>query len=208
MVEFAARAITLWRGDRLVLRDAELSVRAGEALALSGPNGAGKSTLLRVLALLLDAQGGTIEWDGAAVADDPEAHRARLHYLGHRDGVKAALSARENLTFHARARGVRDADAVEAALSALGLATIADFPARILSQGQRRRTALARLVVAPAPLWLLDEPFAGLDGASEAALTRLLDRHLASGGMAVIATHAPLTSARRTLALVPVRGEA
>lgn len=181
------------RGERRVFTGVRFDIGAGDALAVVGANGAGKSSLLRLLAGLLPLAAGTLLWNGAAVGDDPEAHRARLHYLGHLDAVKPALAPAETLAFHARLRGQpADRSAVMAALDALGLARLADLPGRFLSQGQRRRAALARLLVAPAPLWLLDEPTNGLDADSLGRLAEIIDNHRAAGGMIIAATHGGL----------------
>ncbi|HEX6978002.1 MAG TPA: heme ABC exporter ATP-binding protein CcmA [Alphaproteobacteria bacterium] len=192
MDEFTGTALACVRGERLVFKDLSFRVGAGQVLALTGPNGSGKSSLLRLMAGLIRPAGGRLAWAGASVADDPDAHRARLHYLGHLDALKPALTVTENVAFYAALRGHHDAAAVDAALAAFGLSALADLPARFLSQGQRRRTALARLLAAPAPLWLLDEPTLGLDAASLDALLAVLRRHVAAGGRAVIATHVPL----------------
>jgi heme exporter protein A len=181
------------RGERRVFAGVRFDIAGGDALAVVGPNGSGKSTLLRLLAGLLPAAAGMLAWNGADVADDPEAHRARLHYLGHLDAIKPALTPAETLAFHARLRGAAaERAAVIRALDALGLGRLADLPGRFLSQGQRRRAALARLVVAPAPLWLLDEPTNGLDAESLGRLAELIDSHRAAGGMIVAATHGGL----------------
>lgn len=178
------------RGGRLVFADLDLSVPKGTALVLNGPNGAGKSSLLRVLAGLIRPVVGTISWEGEDIADLAEDFRGSLHYVGHSDPVKPALTVRENLKFWAGMLGSRDP--VDNALAAMGLRPLADMPARYLSQGQRRRLNLARLVVEGRPIWLLDEPTVGLDAASIARLEMLLDTHLSTGGVAVIATHAAL----------------
>jgi heme exporter protein A len=157
-----------------------------------GPNGAGKSTLLRVLAGLVRPAAGMLLWNGADALADLGEHSRRLTYIGHQDAVKPGLSAAENLRFAQRLGGGSIADA----LAALGLAAIADLPARMLSAGQRRRLALARLALSSAPLWLLDEPTSGLDRVSVAALGRLLAAHCARGGMVVAATHVPLALPR------------
>jgi heme exporter protein A len=132
---------------------------------------------------------GALLWNGAPVWDDPGAHRARLRYLGHRNALKSALTARENLTF---ATALFGGGAVDAALDRLGLAALAQVPARFMSSGERRRLALARLVAAPAPLWLLDEPTVGLDDASLKVLIGMIADHRKGGGMVVLATHGPL----------------
>ena len=170
-----ATAIAAFRGERLVLRDVSLAVPAGGALLLTGPNGSGKSTLLRILAGLRRPDAGSIEWPGPVA------------YLGHLDAIKPGLTAAENLSF-AAARGGSLPDA----LAAMDLTPLADTPARLLSAGQKRRLALARLMLAPAPVWLLDEPTLGLDAASVARLGIVLAAHRAGGGMVVAATHLPL----------------
>jgi len=203
----SARGLTCDRGERRVFAHVGFEVRPGGLLAVVGPNGAGKSSLLRLLAGLLPPAGGVIAWNGHAVADEPEAHRARLHYIGHLDALKPALTPAEMLAFDAALRGQRTgASAISAALDAFGLARFADLPARFLSQGQRRRAALARLVATPAPLWLLDEPTLALDADSVARLTAVLARHRGAGGLAVIATHGGLDlGAHDTLDLGAVR---
>ena len=177
-----AEAISTFRGDRLVLDRTSLSVSAGGALLLLGPNGAGKSTLLRALAGLGRVDAGRISFDGS------DELAGKIAYLGHLDGIKPGLSAAENLAFAARVAGRNPASA----LDALGLSRLAGLPARMLSAGQKRRLALARLVVSGAPLWLLDEPTLGVDAASVAAFGAQLAAHRASGGVVVAATHLPL----------------
>lgn len=189
--------IALERGERRIASGISARVAGGEALLLQGPNGSGKSTLLRVLAGLMPAAEGTVAWDGTDVARDHEAHRARLAYLGHQDALKGGLTALENLRFWASFNG-GDADA---ALKAFGLAALADRPARTLSAGQKRRLALSRLVLSAAPLWLLDEPVTALDTEARASFVALLKRHLGVGGLAIIATHEPLTIEARVLQL-------
>ncbi len=169
-----ADGVAAVRGERLVLEGVSLGVQPGGALLLLGPNGSGKSTLLRLLAGLRRPDGGTITWPDTPVP---------VAYLAHADGIKPGLTAAENLRFAAAGRPAA------AALAALGLAGLADLPARMLSAGQRRRLALARLPLSPARLWLLDEPTLGLDTASLALLASLLARHRAAGGGVVAATH-------------------
>lgn len=166
----------------------------GDALVLTGPNGSGKSSLLRVLAGLLPSAAGRLRWAGQDIAEEPEAHRARLAYLGHLDAVKPALAVAENLAFWI-ALGGGDARGAATALARFKLDRLADLPARYLSQGQRRRLALARVVALPRALWLLDEPSVGLDAESIAALCAAIEAHRAGGGIAVLSTHAPLAIA-------------
>jgi heme exporter protein A len=182
--------IAIERGGRPILTGLAFEARAGAALIVVGPNGAGKSSLLRAIAGLLPLAAGAIRLDGGA-ADASVGEQA--HYLGHADALKAALSAGENLAFWAGAMGGRSsADAWRGALDRLGLAHVADFPARALSAGQRRRVALARLLVAERPIWLLDEPTTALDVAAQGLFAAVMREHLAAGGLIVAATHAPL----------------
>jgi heme exporter protein A len=178
------------RGGRPVLRGLCFAVGDGETLVLRGPNGAGKSTLLRALAGLLPSS-GRVELDGRALADDPDGHAERIGYVGHLDAIKPQLTVEENLAFWA---ALLDGDAA-AARGTFDLAAIADQPAHLCSAGQKRRLALARLLVAPRRLWLLDEPAVSLDAAAEARLTAAIAAHCATGGCAVVATHTPLAVA-------------
>lgn len=183
-----ARNLFCLRGDRAVFADLSFAVAPGEALLLTGANGAGKSTLLRILGSLLRPTDGAVLWGGALITEDPAAHARRLRYLAHQDALKPALGVAENLAFFARLWGGE----VAPALAAMGLAPLAELPARVLSSGQKRRLALARLALAPVPLWLLDEPTTGLDAASVERLRPLLAAHRAAGGIVVAATHVPL----------------
>jgi heme exporter protein A len=183
-----AAGLAAFRGERLVFSDVDLAVAAGGALLLTGPNGSGKSTLLRVLAGLLRPAGGTLLWEAEDALADLALHARRVAYVGHQDAVKPGLTAAENLRFAARLRG----SSVRVALAAVGLDELADLPGRMLSAGQRRRLALARLVLSGAPLWLLDEPTLGLDAASVERFGSVLEAHRAGGGIVVAATHLPL----------------
>jgi len=177
-----ADSLSVFRGDRLVLDRLGFSVPAGGALLLLGPNGAGKSTLLRAVAGLKRLDGGRLLFDGS---DD---FLGQVAYLGHLDGIKPGLSAAENLRFAAQVAG----RPIEPALAALGLTALAELPARMLSAGQKRRLALARLSVSGTPLWLLDEPTLGVDTASVAAFGAILAAHRRAGGVVLAATHLPL----------------
>jgi heme exporter protein A len=190
-MRLVGRDLACVRGGREVFTGLSFAVAAGEALAVTGPNGAGKTTLLRLIAGLLEAAAGQLELTAGA-PDTTLAEQA--HYLGHRDALKPALSVRENLDFWYAFLGGRDASAAStsAALEAVGLGPLIDLPAAYLSAGQRRRLAIARLIAAPRPLWLLDEPTAALDAASQGRLAGLMRAHLAGGGIIVAATHGPL----------------
>ena len=160
----------------------------GGALVLAGRNGAGKSTLLRLLAGLVRPDAGRLLWNDEDALADRTLHGGRVALLGHQDALKPGLTASENLDFAARLSG-RD---VGGALAGLGLEDLADLPARMLSAGQKRRLALARVSLSAAPLWLLDEPTLGLDDAAVERLGGLLARHRDSGGMIIAATHISL----------------
>ncbi|UEM06726.1 heme ABC exporter ATP-binding protein CcmA [Skermanella rosea] len=190
---FAGTDLTCLRGERLVFQDLSFAVPAGGALVLLGPNGSGKSSLLRLMAGLLRPFSGSMSWDGVPVSDDPDVHRARIHYVGHLDAVKPVLSARENLAFWAAMGGAADpGGAALAALERLGVPHIADIPGRYLSAGQKRRLNLARILAAPAPLWLLDEPSVALDRAGIGQLEAAIADHRAGGGIVVVSTHAEI----------------
>ena len=191
--QFVATDLACIRGERPVFSGVRFNISGGDALALVGPNGSGKSSLLRLLAGLLPASGGTLTWNGGPVGDEPDAHRARLHYLGHLDAVKPSLTPLEGLVFQARLRGQpADPARLKEALDSVGIAGLADLPGRFLSQGQRRRVALARLRVSGARLWLLDEPTLGLDADALVRLTDLIDTHRSQGGVVIAATHGGL----------------
>ena len=189
---FAGKDLVCRRGEREVLAGLSFELAAGGALLLTGRNGAGKSSLLRLMAGLLPPAGGVLSWNDTNVTADPAAHRARVAFVGDRDAVKPGLSVAGNLAAWASLLGADGAKAVPTALMQFGLASLADLPARYLSAGQRRRLALARLLLAPRPLWLLDEPHAGLDAASVEALEETLRTHRSRGGMAVVASHGGL----------------
>ena len=181
------------RGGRPVFDGLSFALGAGELLALTGRNGSGKTTLLRALALLVRPQAGTILWQGANVQDDSETWRGHLAWLGHLDGLKGDLTVRENLLGAERLRGRPAADdRLDLALIAFDLHALVHRPVRMLSAGQRRRTALARVMLTQAPLWLLDEPLNALDVAAQQAFRTVLQHHLAHGGLAIAATHADL----------------
>jgi heme exporter protein A len=184
-----ARDLVCSRGGRPVFSGLSFGVGPEQVLAVSGPNGAGKSSLLRIVAGLLQPDSGSVVLEGGA--DD----EAVTHYLGHVDALKPALTLRETLRFWAilyqQGRLVLDADVSEAA-DAVGLGHAIDLHVGVLSAGQRRRTALARLLLSPRPLWLLDEPTAALDSEGEALLRRLMVDHTRRGGLIVAATHQAL----------------
>lgn len=203
------------RGTRTVIAGLSFTAKAGEALLVVGPNGAGKTTLIRTLAGFITPSAGTITLkdDGGDRDMDEGDIPARCHYVGHLAGIKANLTAAENLAFWAMYIGGGGrhaiADRVDDALAYFGLSGLADFPAGLLSAGQKRRLGLARLCVAQRPLWLLDEPTVSLDAASTELLAGLIQQHLADGGLVVAATHLPLGIAQPSyLRLGPQDGPA
>ncbi len=192
------------RGERHVFAGLGFAVPTGGALVLVGPNGCGKSSLLRLMAGLIRPASGGLSWAGTPIGDDPEAHRARVRYVGHLDCIKAVLSVRENLSFWAGLHGPAAAGEVRRGLEAFALEKLADMPGRVLSAGQRHRLALARLAASPGELWLLDEPTVGLDTAAQGRLTAAIAAHREAGGRVVAATHTPLDlEDAQTLALAP-----
>jgi heme exporter protein A len=193
-----AEAVTIERGGRIVIDTVSFKVGAGEALILTGPNGAGKTTLIRALAGFLQPTAGTIRLDGA---DDDKDQLTYCHYVGHRDAIKSKLTVSENVAFWAGYLGGSTAT-VEPALDACGLADLAAVPAAYLSAGQKRRLGLARLLSAPRPVWLLDEPTTSLDAHHQRTFAALIEQHRAAGGIIVAATHMDLgLSGARALTL-------
>ncbi|MFZ5673918.1 MAG: heme ABC exporter ATP-binding protein CcmA [Pseudomonadota bacterium] len=186
MVELKADSLACQRGGRTVFTDVNFTLSSGQLLELRGPNGAGKSSLLRLIAGLGEAVSGRITLTGGS-GDLSIGQQA--HYAAHQEAIKSPLTVAENLDFWAGFLGGGDK---AAALAAFDLEALADYPAALLSAGQKRRLSLARLALVPRLLWLLDEPTVGLDANSLGRLTRLLRSHLTGGGLAVVATHAPL----------------
>lgn len=178
------------RGGRLLFSGLSFLLAPGELLRVSGPNGSGKTSLLKLLVGLARPFAGEVHWRGVPIVRLGEAFRRELLYLGHTSGVKDELTALENLHFASRLgqSALRREQAI-AALAAMGLAGREDLPARFLSQGQKRRVALARLMVSDAPLWILDEPLTALDIDAIAIVEARLGEHLARGGLIVLTTH-------------------
>ncbi|MFM9848978.1 MAG: heme ABC exporter ATP-binding protein CcmA [Hyphomicrobiaceae bacterium] len=202
-MQLAADELAVIRGERIVFSDVSFSVSEGEALILTGPNGSGKTTLIRTIAGLIKPSAGELRLD----AGDAECTIGQhCHYVGHRGAVKSSMTVLENLAFW---RSFLAKDSIDrlrgrdgAALDAFGLLELSPIPAGYLSDGQKRRLGLARLLLTRRRIWLLDEPYASLDAASQGILDAVIDRHLRTGGIAVIATHQPIdVSSQRELRL-------
>ncbi len=189
------------RGGRRLIEGFSFAIGAGEAVALTGANGSGKTSLLRVIAGLIRPAAGQVRFEGPEGALEAEEARGRgLHLLGHQDGLKTARTAWDELLFQVRWTGGDEASA-EAAVEALELRPVLALEVRMLSAGQRRRLALARLIASPRPLWLLDEPLAPLDAARRTRFGELMTAHLQGGGLVLAAVHDPLPIPTRELAL-------
>lgn len=194
------RDLACQRGEQLLFSGVSFHVGAGELLWVEGRNGAGKTSLLRILCGLSPAEAGTVRWQGESIRSTRESFFGDTLFLAHSNGLKDDLTIAENLRFHGRLAGIEaDAEDIDGALQACGLTERRDLAVRYLSQGQRRRAALARLWLAQSrKLWILDEPFAALDAESVERLAARLGAHLEAGGLAVLTTHqeVPLPAGR------------
>jgi heme exporter protein A len=188
---FSAQDIEVWRGDRRVLAGVSVEATAGECVHVLGPNGSGKTTLLRAIAGLTIPEAGRVECNGLDTRADRDAWCATFTYLAHSDGLKPELSVRENLAFDTALRRELGSGEIDSALTDLGIADCGDRLAATLSAGQRRRAAFARVMLAEAALWILDEPYANLDRDGSVLVSAIIGRHLSAGGAALIAAHQP-----------------
>ncbi len=185
-MKITATDLACERGGRIVFTKLNFAVESGRFLQLTGPNGAGKSSLLRLIAGLGDPVRGHLKLEQG---DGDLSLGEQTHYIAHGEASKSALSVAENLVFWRDFLGGGD---LANALDAVNLASLADYPVALLSEGQKRRLALARLALATRPIWLLDEPSAGLDEASQKLLVGLMRQHLKTDGIIIAATHVPL----------------
>lgn len=197
-----ASGLGLSRGGRAVFSGIDFSIGPGEMLQVTGANGSGKTSLLRVLSGLLPPATGELRWRAHPVRAGESEYLQSMAYVGHADGIDPDLSAQDNLRFAMRLAGCAPNPAlIRGALASFGMERAASVPVRTLSQGQRRRVALAKLALAPRILWLLDEPLTSLDDRSSECLQAQIDAHLRTGGMAVVATHRPMAARGRLLQL-------
>lgn len=200
----SARDLHVWRGERPVLRGLSVEAAAGACVHVAGPNGSGKTTLLRVLAGLLGPERGEVRWQGQPIGADREAFGAALSYLGHSDGLKPEFTCFENLHYEVGLRRNLTASLIDSALARVALTGSRDQPARSLSAGQRRRLAMARVMLSAAPLWILDEPFTNLDHAAVERVSAIIAEHLDARGAVFIAAHQPPAIPRHTARRVEI----
>jgi len=179
------------RGDRTLFSDLSFTLGAGELLRVAGTNGSGKTSLLRILCGLLSPAHGEVRWRGGNIRSLREEYWREIVYLGHSSAIKDELTAAENLVVACTLAGIKvGRDQAMAALHCFGLADCAELPAKVLSQGQRRRVSLARLILSEKlPLWILDEPFTALDAAAVDYMQTLIAEHIARGATVVLTTH-------------------
>ena len=185
-----AQGLACVRGDRLLFKNVSFELNAGALLYVLGENGSGKSSLLRILCGLAMPEDGEVFWDGKKIKEDAESYLHNLTYIGHLNGLKDDLTALENLQVSTSLAGyAADESSTLNALTAMGIARCANLPARVLSQGQKRRVTLAKLWLTQSKLWILDEPFAALDAVSVQVLAERLSEHMAKGGTVIITSH-------------------
>ncbi len=186
--QLTADELTLFRGDRCLFEGLSFALNSGELLLLKGRNGSGKTSLLRAIAGLLELESGTVYWNEVAVTKEPQIFRNSLVWMAHQPGFKGDLTLLENLHYEASLRPQSNQD-FDDVLIRLGLNRLKRLPMRSLSAGQRRRVALARMPLADAQLWIMDEPVANLDSEGRVLVMELVGEHLAVDGMVIMAAH-------------------
>ncbi|MCH9694792.1 MAG: cytochrome c biogenesis heme-transporting ATPase CcmA [Gammaproteobacteria bacterium] len=180
--------LTLIRGERCLFEGLSFALEPGQLLLLEGENGSGKTSLMRAIAMLLSLESGEICWNGEPVLSQRQEYHGALVWLAHRTGLKGDLTLVENLRFENALRPQNRID-IDEVLSRLGIGRLKSLPVRSLSAGQQRRVALARMLLADVPLWLLDEPFTNLDRNGRLLVMQLVEEHLDGGGLCVMAAH-------------------
>lgn len=202
--QLRVRNVHLWRGERHLLRGVTFELNAGELLQIVGPNGVGKTSLLRCVAGLLPMESGEVEWCGVNVQRAADIYQQQLSYLAHANALKPELTALENLRYLVSLRRAVDEDELRMQLRHVQLEHCAELPTRALSAGQKRRLALARVLLSRSTLWVLDEPITNLDASGVALFEACMGQHLDSGGLVLTAAHQLLLHGRsgvRTLEL-------
>lgn len=189
----AARSLFCERDERVLFRDLDFDLQEGQVLQVQGSNGSGKTTLMRILCGLNDSYTGSIKWYGEEIEEQAASFFSSLLYIGHRVGVSKVLSPIENLRFSCSLKQAVSDEQIMAALKELGLRGFEESPCYTLSAGQQQRVSLARLIISPASLWVLDEPFTTLDAKGVAQLEQLLQRQAQAGGSVMVTTHHKLT---------------
>lgn len=185
-----AHQLSCIQGDRILFEELDFSVKAGELLLIEGQNGCGKTTLLKTLATIRQIDAGKILWNNQSITKLSDDYRDQLTWLGHLNGIKLDLTAAENLKISCTLNGLSVSDlAVMEALEEMGLYGYEDLPVRVLSQGQKRRTALAYLLLSQTLIWILDEPFVALDVKAVKLLQKVITKHVEQGGIVILTTH-------------------
>ena len=187
----SATGLTLFRGDRCLFEDVSFALDPGQLLVLEGPNGSGKTSLLKAIIGMLELESGVVNWDGGPVLGQRQSFHGSLVWMAHRVGFKADLTLVENLRFEAALRPQVAVD-IEDILERVDVARLKRLPLRSLSAGQQRRVALARMLLADVPLWLMDEPYTNLDRDGTSLVAGVVNEHLAGGGLCVMAAHQDL----------------
>ena len=186
--KLSGKDLCLLRGDRCLFQNLDFALTSGELLLVEGKNGCGKTSLLRAIAGLLEFESGQVDWNGQSVMSDHQGFRSDLVWLSHRVGFKGDLTLVENLSFETGLRAT-SAELLQPSIDRLGLTPLTGLPFRSLSAGQQRRVALARMLMARAPLWMMDEPFTNLDTGGQQLVRELIAEHLAGNGLCIVASH-------------------